>query len=68
LFSGARLIDPLDDGRDGMGVNFCHPPPLLVSREGVTTRSLPGLGAEFHVEFPVPRPAGPEDRSLKLRG
>jgi hypothetical protein len=67
LFSGARLIDPLEEGRDGIGVNFCQLLPL-VSWDGVTTRSLPGLGVEFHVELPVPRPAGPEDRSLKLRG
>jgi hypothetical protein len=68
LFSGARLIDPLDEGRDGIGVNFCHPAPLLLPRDGVTTRSLPGLGVECHVELPVPRPAGPEGRSLKVRG
>ena len=68
MFSGARFIEPLDECRDGIGVNFCHPPPLLVSRDGVTARSLPGLGAEFNVELPWPRPAGPEGRSLKVRG
>jgi hypothetical protein len=43
-------LDP-EDGRDGIGENFCQP-PLPPSRAGIELAELPGLGAEPLFELP----------------
>ena len=57
--SSVRPADPLprvvsEDGRDGIGENFCQPPPLLLplSRPVVEPPELPDLLAEPQFELP----------------